>query len=569
MLKENTFIKKKYNKLYVCAILGWLVGLLGGMADSLLAGIFLDSDAVAAVELVTPLLSIAFFIAMLFGMGCAIRFSQARGAFKYELSDRIVGTGMLCAVALSVILAAVMFCFKDAIIGFYGATGNILRLTEEYYTPIALVAVCYPIQWTVYYLVYYDGDEKTILLVDIFTAVSNVLFSLLMVQRMGVAGLGYGTLISCAFAVLFTALHLLRKDNTIHFTLSFLPNELLPMLKSGSALSVTTLYIGVVDIVFNKFIIVHFSENYLAAYAVINLVMGFAAVLSCAVSGGAVFTTVAYGEGNGNAVRRSMKLVNTYTLFTAVGLTVVMELLAPLWPEVYGITDPAVFEAALFAGRVIPALFIVGSFAYTYNSYYPTVGKNIEGNILVLGYSLIGPIVLAMPMGLAGGFNAMSWGFALAPVFALVLLLIYALFTKQAKALPYLLKPAAGKELHFDLELNPSAIVEVRDRIAEALRAEGVSASVVNDLQMVFEDAMMFIMNRNSKKVICDCSVTVDDEKVKLTTKDNGVIFDLVAEADKAVDLRAYVLARMQADANEAAYSVTTSFNRNVCVWER
>ena len=54
MLKENTFIKKKYNKLYVCAILGWLVGLLGGMADSLLAGIFLDSDAVAAVELVTP-----------------------------------------------------------------------------------------------------------------------------------------------------------------------------------------------------------------------------------------------------------------------------------------------------------------------------------------------------------------------------------------------------------------------------------------------------------------------------------------------------------------------------------
>ena len=48
MLKESTFIRKKFNKLFICAILGWLVTMLGGMADSVIAGIFLDSDAVAA-----------------------------------------------------------------------------------------------------------------------------------------------------------------------------------------------------------------------------------------------------------------------------------------------------------------------------------------------------------------------------------------------------------------------------------------------------------------------------------------------------------------------------------------
>ena len=60
----------------------------------------------------------------------------------------------------------------------------------------------------------------------------------------------------------------------------------------------------------------------------------------------------------------------------------------------------------------------------------------------------------------------------------------------------------------------------------------------------------------------------VSDSRIRLITKDNGVIFDLVQEADNSHDLQSYVLARMQANAKEATYSVTTSFNRNVCVWE-
>ena len=568
MLKESAFIRKKYKKLFICAILGWLVALLGSMADSVIAGIYLDSDAVAAVSLVAPILSICYFFVMLLSQGASIRYSQTMGAFKIEMSKKIAGMAMIIALVLTGLMLAVLFVFKNAIIGFYGVTGNILQLTRQYYQPIAIVAACYPIQYVVYELVFCDGDEKIILLADTVTAVSNSLFSFLLVQKIGIAGLGYGTVISCVLGLLSTLPHFFKKNNSIRFKPYFSVKELFKMVKAGSAFSMITLYVGIIDLVFNKFIITVFSEAYLPAYAVINIVMNFAAALNCAVNAGSVFITVAYGEDNPCALRRAMKLTNCYTLITGVTLTVIMELLAPYWAELYSITDPAVYSVSVYAGRVIPLFFIAAAFAYTYFGYYPLVNKTIEGNILVLCYMLAGPLVLAMPMAHAGGFNAMSWGFALTPVFAIAVTFLYILFTKQLKNAPYLLKKSEEREAHFDFELTESAIIEGREFIADFLSSQGIEKSVINRCRLVFEDAMGIIRQKNAKKIICECTVLVSDSRIRLITKDNGVIFDLVQEADNSHDLQSYVLARMQANAKEATYSVTTSFNRNVCVWE-
>ena len=163
----------------------------------------------------------------------------------------------------------------------------------------------------------------------------------------------------------------------------------------------------------------------------------------------------------------------------------------------------------------------------------------------------------------------MSWGFAITPFFAVAVTFLYILVTKQFKTAPYLLHETVEKEAHFDFELNEPSIIEIRDSIADFLREQGVSHRIVNNSQMVFEDAMGIIHRKNRKKVICECTVLVGETRVRLITKDNGAIFDLVQEADNSHDMQAYVLARMQADAKEATYSVTTSFNRNVCVWER
>ena len=569
MLKEGSFTGRKFRLVYLGALLGWVVSLLGGMADSIIAGMFLDSEAVSAVGLITPIESVFYFFSLVIGLGSAILYSRTLGAFQAERSKKIAGMGLFLAIVLGAVSAVILFFCRGAILHFYGVTDSLYQYASAYYTPIILVLGIYPIFWTLYYLVSYDGDEKLILLADVLTAVSNTFFSLLLVRKMGIAGLGYGTFLSNVIALACIMPHFRKKSNSISFKMYFSFDTLAQMIKLSSAIALITLYMGIIDIAFNKIVIVLFSVEYLPAYAVINVIMNFACALNCAISAGSMFVSVAYGENNPFSLKRVMNLTNKYAVFSSIGLTAILEVLAPVWPDLYAIEDPRIYDMALYAGRIIPVFFLAAAFVYTYLVYYPIIEKTIEGNILVLCYMLIGPLAVAAPLAWIGGFNAMSLGFGITPIFALLVLYTYLLITGQSKKLPYLLDESDEKETHFDLELKTDNVLNVRDRIARFLQENGVSETIVSKVELMVEDELLYIMKKNTRKVICEVTVLVNDEHVRLISKDNGIIFDITEEADDAVDFSAYVLANIMQNAHEASNSTTISFNRNMCIWER
>jgi len=569
MLKEGTFIKKKFTKLYIAAFLGWLVALLGGMADSIIAGLFLDSEAVSAVGLITPISSLIYFLAYLISIGTALYYAKTLGAFQYEKAKKIAGMGIFVAIVVGILLVIFLLIFREQILGFYGVEGQIYQYAEEYFWPTIISSGLCTLIWTIYYLVSYDGDEVNILIVDIFMAVANSAFSLLFVQTMGIEGLAYGTLLSEIGGGLLLIPHFFKKSNSIRFKFHFSWKELFYICKLASATALVTLYIGVIDVIFNKLVIELFTEDYLPAYAVINVAMNFANALICSINAGVVFISVAYGENNPFAQKRIMKLTNTFVFFSSIALTIVMEFLAPVWPTLYAIEDPGVYDAAVYAGRIVPIFFLAAGYIYTYLEYYQATEKPLEGNILSLSYMLFGPIVISIPLAFLFGFDAMSFGFAITPVFSILVLVLYFVFTKKIKKAPNLIQDTDEQEIHFDFKIDVDSIVEVRNKIGQYLTEQKVDSSLVNKVEVIFEDAMTFIMKRNKKKIICECSVLINDKHIRLITKDNGVIFDLVEEADNSVDLQGYLLARMMADAKESTNSVTTSFNRNTCIWER
>jgi len=107
------------------------------------------------------------------------------------------------------------------------------------------------------------------------------------------------------------------------------------------------------------------------------------------------------------------------------------------------------------------------------------------------------------------------------------------------------------------------------DCIANFLKEQNVSKKLIHEICLIVEDTLVYIKNKNEKKVICECIVLVNNKHVRLITKDNGVIFDITKEADNSIDLRCYVIARMMESASESTNTTTISFNRNTYVWER
>jgi len=180
---------------------------------------------------------------------------------------------------------------------------------------------------------------------------------------------------------------------------------------------------------------------------------------------------------------------------------------------------------------------------------------------------MVFPLLLSIPLGKIGGFSGMCIGFMLTPIVCMLALVLYFIITKQIKNAPFLLPAMEEEELLLDIKLTPENIVEARDKAGEFLKAHNVSSSKIMDIQMIYEDTLMKVIEKNKRKTYCECTILVNDDHVRMITKDNGRIFDITQEADDSTDLSCYVMARMMETASEKSNTTTASFNRNTFQW--
>lgn len=571
-LKKNGFMAKKYKSLLIASLLGWLVSLIGSLSDSVLAGILISEDAVGAIELVAPLFNILMFFASLLAVGISTLFSIYQGAFDEEKAARVNGMGIVVAIASGLFFTILMFVFKNAYFSFYGSSGSINVLGREYYSCFYLLAFSYPIYWLLYYLVSSDGDDKNVLLCDIITAISNPIFSLFLASKFGIRGLGYGTVISNMVTVIFLAAHFTKKNNSIKFRLCFSMSEFTKVCAIGSSISLTQIYLAVVDIVMNKLIIMRFGSEYLAAYAVVNLVLNFGGCFSCSIDAASPFITVAYGEKNYVTQRSIVQFSMKYAAMLGVAFTITEFLLASVLPQLFGISNPEIYATAVYAGKVLAFLNLGLTFECALSSYYPKIDQTLLGNLYSVTYSLIAPIVLVLLLSNIGGFYGMVWGFFLSPYVTLLLGYIFVCIKYGKKMYPFMIKETEDKIYVYELDITEEEIIALNKVVKENLENCNIDETIINQVQLMLEETLMIVKDKNaqSKKTIsADCSLIVNNENVRLITRDNGIIFDITDVNSKINSLREYVTSRLIETNSNAKYLTTISFNRNSFIWER
>jgi len=570
MLSRDTFVRKKFNRLFLAGLLGWIVAIIGEMADSVLAGILISEEAVSAVELVVPIGNIIFAISLPVAYGSAMLFSRDMGAFDEKSAYRAVFEGVTASVAIGLVCGILLYVLRDPILDFYGASETIRELAEDYYDIYILIMFINPVFWCIYQLVLFDGDEGLILATDISMAVINAVVSFLLGRSLGVRGFAIGTLVSYVVPFFGLFIHFARKTNSIRFRKGFRMKEIGEMSYLGSGSALSYIYLALIDIIMNRFIIDRFGDIYLPAYAVVNLVLNLGGILICAFDGGRPFVTVAYGEKNNYGVKRAMRLVTRGSVILAAIMTILFQFLASYWSTLYAITSPEVVKMATFASRVIPLTYVALALLNVYGGYYPCVGEVFLGNLSGIGNMLIWPLALAIPLALLGGFKGMSIGFALTPVFTILMMYAYEAIRGRFKEMPLLLPPSDEEGTSFDLCLSPETISGVCAKIRDYCEEVKVEAEISNQAQLMFEETMNRVLEKNSgKKVLADVTVLVSPERLRLITRDNGMIFDITETDAEIRNLRCYVLAQLMLRTDEKTYATSISFNRNMFVWER
>ena len=570
MGRRKGFLRTKYISMYVSGLIGWVVVTVGSLADSILAGLFLSEEAVSAVELVTPVFSLFLFVCYFIGVGTSTLYMQAVGAFDSERANKMAGMGLIISVISGIVLDLLMVSLEDAFFSFYDAGFVVEELAREYYRCFILMTFLYPVYWLLYYLAAADGDDRITTRSDIVNAVSNQVLSLILVRVMGIRGLAFGTVGGLFLGAIVLLPHF-RQLNTARFRPHLNWASVKEMFISSSASSLVPLYIAVVDLFFNRFIILHYGSEYLPAYAVVNLILSFAGIFSTASSAAGPFVSVGCGEQNPAIIRAVMRYATRSTAILGLILTASAVLLSNLIPKLYGISDPQIIADAVFAARLLAVSYLPTCFMMEWTDYSPRVRKPGLGNWINLIYMLLSPFAFALPFSLLWGFRGLVIGFFFTPVAALLAGVGYALVRYGRKQVPSLLPETEDTIFLHELTVCSEEILAMRNTIEKELKSCGVSSRLITQITLMVEETFMLVQERNKDQtILASCSLLVSPAQVRLITWDNGVIFDITDSDNRVQSLRSYIAAcLMERSTWTRTYLQTVSFNRNNYIWLR
>lgn len=568
MLKKNEFFRKKYKLLVLSSFFSYFVFEIGNVADTIIAGLFLSDKAVSAVSIVMPITSFIIFISVLISLGIAEIFVKKLGQFKNKEAYEVAGTGFLSSIIVGVVFAILLFLFKEPLLNAYGVSKEIYEYSSGYYNGMILYALIYPFESFLYDLVFADNDPMLAGIQSFVYVVINSAASLLLVPHFGTFGLSLGTVIALVAVILILFTHLLKKKNSIHIKLCLHLKTLIESMKIGSASALKSLYEALFGIAINKFIIVMFSDAFLPVYAVISSIISLSVVLHSTIDQASSFIALYYTEKNTSELKDILKIIFFKSLKVTAIYTIIVFISVPLWANSYQIVDPVIRNWAILSGRIVSFSFFGHIVIRMMGKYYPIIEEFVLPNIIYLLNSLISPLLCVTILSLIFGFIGVPFGMLIGSYITFIIVVIYLKYFKKDQKGILQFVESNDKNYQFDFVLNKDIIEELMEEVIKIGKENNIDLKKINKIEVILEDTINCIIKKNNgKNILASLNINVTDDKIRVLLQDDGVIFNLLEEAQDARGLEFYVVSSILEKAHKKDYVVAMSYNRNVFVF--
>lgn len=175
-------------KCAVPAAMSMIFSGLYSVVDGIFVGRCIGSDALAAVNLVMPLITIAFSLAELIATGSSVQLATLLGQKERDQANRTFSVCIKVIVGMSFLIGLVFFFFCKPLLTLMGADGIALQYSVEY---IRVYAVFVPLIIVFFAIDNYlriCGKQNYSMMLNIVTAVLNIAldFLLIVVLRQGI-----------------------------------------------------------------------------------------------------------------------------------------------------------------------------------------------------------------------------------------------------------------------------------------------------------------------------------------------------------------------------------------------
>ena len=568
MSSKPTFLKRKFFSLLIPGTVSLIVVTVLLLSDSVIAGLTLGEDAVAAISLVTPAYSLAAFFAGMISVGVPILYSKAMGEFKKDEADRYFALGFTAALAIGIIMAGGLLVFGDFYLRSYNASEAVFNHAHAYFFWYKLTIMLTALNMLLSEMVLADGDETLSLVSSLVQVVGNIVLSVVLSRFFGMAGIAFASFAGTACALVIAGLHFFKKSNSLKIGFFFSLKKLVAVVKYSAIDAGSYLFLALFAIGIEHFIIAAWGSDLLILASVFLLVKEFQMVFDGIGEAVTPIMNIYLGEESCPAIRKCYTLAKKTAVIEGLIVTLVIIAFSPLIVKIYGITSPHLFDFADKGAKILALGLTHVSLLYLLTSYYLIIDRIRLGFVICCLRDVIVSLPLCMLLGKIFGVYGMFAGGALSPVAAYYLSLLFVRVKYGRENTPLLLsdREKTLQAVFFEFTVTPEAIIAVQKNVGDFLRAHEVGKSLVTKTELLIEELYMLVYERNEKKntVCAECTALIRDDGIQIIEKDDGVLFDLSDENSLPTSLGAFVVASyMERMQGNKMYLTTMSYNRN------
>lgn len=540
MNKRNGYlISKALHTFMWASILSSVAQLLSTMIDAIVVSNLIGPDAISAVNVSVPVLSLVSCLGILLGVGGSIVAAKAMGLRNMEEANRVFSVSLKVTLIFGLLISVVGYWLAPGIVGLVCPTESRIYPLAASYLQIIITGMVFMLGgFTLQSFVKTDGNPKLVMRAVVIGCIVNLVFDIIFIQvfDMGIAGSAWASVLSYIVASAVCLLHFRMPCCSLRFQLHAKNTTGLGAIaKEGAPLSVNSLLLGVCTYFINT-IVLHVAGDdgmyvwslCLQLFAIMQLVLGGISTSIYAIGG------LLAGERDMDGLSILTRRVLLYVCSVLAFIVIVMLAFPEVLPSLFGgsqLSNHATMNVATPI-RIYALLLVPYAIVAVLRSLYQIIG--FRSMSLILSITQLVAMVICVWLLAFEGPNMLWWGF---PVSGLILLIATMLFSwqkhcqqPQLSLMTLIPQTIGGKSLNISIRLIRGDVINALNDIKSFLKECQVAESTVFTVRLCCEELLNNIIDyaveKYPEKHFADIYIRLGDSQISVLLKDDGRPFN-------------------------------------------
>lgn len=422
----NGPVLKTFFKFTLPNVIGFIAMSSTAIVDGIFVGNYVGEAALAAVNIVIPVITLVFGVAIMFSIGGAVRVGKYLGEGNFTKASELFTNIHVTIGAIAVFMSAVCLLFGDQVVRALGANKEMMPYALTYLRVSGMFFLFQAFEYSLAVFVRIDGNPYLASFAVILGALVNLISDYILIVKLdvGIGGAAFSSGIAFVLSTASLSLHFLLKKGNLHpHFKKYDLKEIRSSAYNGSSELLSEVSSGVIAFLFNWVMIKSIGTKGVAAFTVINYTIWTVNMISYSIGDSLVpLISVNYGAKRNDRIRKFLKIGVSCVIFMGIAVFLVMAFI----PEkLVGLfltgKDKEAYEIALVFASYIKWAFLFSGSSIIISAYFTAIHRPLQSVLIAGSRGLWFPVLFLAVLPLFAGVYGI---YAAVPVSEIVTIML-------------------------------------------------------------------------------------------------------------------------------------------------